>query len=277
MGASGESVSGKPPALRTGFADVNGARLFYEMAGEGSALVLLHASFCDLRMWDDQFDLFSRCCKVVRYDQRGCGTSSAVETAFSFSEDLLGLLDALEIDRACVLGLSLGAYVALDFAITHPKRTAGLIVAAAAPGGYKVSEALQQRWASIFAAGAHDPDLGIQLLLDDPQVGFERQSAAARERLMRMFLDNRRVFQRDPALVKVLQPQAIERLAEISAPTLVIAAEYDDPDLRAAGQLLESRIAGATRVTIQGAGHLSNIERPGEFNQVVLNFCGAFH
>src|SRR5262249_42270254 len=132
-----------------------------------------------------------------------------------------------------------GGYVAIDFAITHAATTAGLIVAAAAPGGYQASEELQKRWGAIFQAGRENAERGIRLLLADPQVGFERLSGADREIVARMFNENARSFQRDPALVKMVQPQAIERLGEITAPTLVIAGELDDPDLLAAASMLE--------------------------------------
>jgi len=253
-------------------AEVNGAKLVYEMAGEGLALVLIHSSFCDQRMWDDQFSVFARECQVIRYDLRGFGQSDMPETPFSFVEDLGELLRVLKIERACMLGLSLGAYIAIDFAIAYPEMTAGLIVAAAAPGGYKISEALRQRMGAIFAAGHEDADRGIQLLLNDPEVAFDRQTPATRERLTRMFMDNRRVFHSNLALMQVTQPPAVKRLDEITAPTLIIAGEWDEPDLLAAADLMQSRIAGATKIVIQGAGHLSNMEKPAEFNRAVIDF-----
>jgi 3-oxoadipate enol-lactonase len=255
-----------------GIAEVNGARLVYEMAGTGPALVLIHSSFCDQRMWDDQFGVFAAACKVIRYDLRGFGKSAWPETPFAFTDDLCELLRALKIERACVLGLSLGAYVAIDFALAYPNMTAGLIVAAAAPGGYKISAALQQRLAAIFTAGREDADRGIQLLLDDPEVAIERQTPAVRERLTRMFMDNRRVFHLNPALIRFAEPPAVERLSEITAPTLIIAGELDEADLLAAADLMQLRIAGATKMIIQGAGHLSNLEKPTEFNRAVIDF-----
>jgi len=259
-------------AEQTCIVEVNGAKLYYETAGAGTALVLIHSSFCDQRMWDDQFSAFAGVCQVIRYDLRGFGRSDWPETPFSFIEDLRELLGALKIERACVVGLSLGAYIAIDFAIVYREMTAGLVVAAAAPGGYKNSEALQQRMAAIFTAGREDADRGIQLLLDDPEVGYARQRPEARERLTRMFMDNRRIFQLNPALIQVIAPPAVERLAEITAPTLIIAGELDEPDLLAAADLLQSRIAGARQLTIQGAGHLSNMEKPAEFNRAVIDF-----
>jgi pimeloyl-ACP methyl ester carboxylesterase len=256
----------------TSIVQVNGAKLYCEMAGAGAALVLIHSSFCDQRMWDDQFNALAAACRVIRYDLRGFGKSDWPETPFSFVEDLRDLLGALKIERAVVLGLSLGAYIAIDFAIAYRELTAGLIVAAAAPGGYTISEALQQRMAMIFKAGREDADRGIQLLLDDPEVGYARQPPAARERLTCMFMDNRRIFQLAPSLIQKIEPPAVARLDQISAPTLIIAGELDEPDLLAAADLMQSRIAGAKKLVIQGAGHLSNMEKPAEFNRAVIDF-----
>jgi len=259
-------------AEQSGIAEVNGAKLRYEMAGEGLALVLIHSSFCDRRMWDDQFSAFAAECKAIRYDLRGFGESDMPATPFSFADDLCELLRALKVERASVLGLSLGAYVAIDFAMTYPAMTAGLIVAAAAPSGYQVSAALRQRMGAIFAAGYEDADRGVQLLLEDAEIAFDRQTPATRERLMRMFMDNRRIFRSDLGLMRVTQPPAVERLGEISAPTLIIAGEWDEPDLLVAADFMQSRIAGAKKVIIQGAGHLSNLEKPDEFNRAVIDF-----
>src|SRR5689334_18674770 len=100
-------------AEQTSIVEVNGAKLYYEMAGAGVALVLIHSSFCDQRMWDDQFSVFAQECRVIRYDLRGFGKSAMPETPFSFIEDLRELLGALQTERACIVGLSLGAYVAI--------------------------------------------------------------------------------------------------------------------------------------------------------------------
>jgi len=114
--------------LKHGFADVNGTRLYYEMAGSGPALVLIHGHTLDTRMWDDQFEPFARDYRVIRYDQRGYG-KSAPPTAESYSpaDDLMALLRYLGLSSAHILGQSRGGAGAIDFALTYPEATTTLI------------------------------------------------------------------------------------------------------------------------------------------------------
>lgn len=112
-----------------GFAEVNGASLYYEVAGDGGALVLCHCAPGDSTLWDPQFGPFAQTHRVVRFDARGFGRSTLPAGLFSFHEDLRGLLDFLGIERATVLGLSLGGRTALDLALSHPDRVRALVLA----------------------------------------------------------------------------------------------------------------------------------------------------
>jgi pimeloyl-ACP methyl ester carboxylesterase len=103
-------MAGSPDATLSGFADVNGARLFYEIAGGGPPLTLLHGFSLDTRMWDDQCAALAQRYRVLRYDARGFGRS-AVPTAerYSHAEDLRALLGYLEIAYTALIGFSLGS------------------------------------------------------------------------------------------------------------------------------------------------------------------------
>src|SRR6266566_308505 len=112
---------------------INGAHLYYEQAGSpgspGHPLVLIHGFTLDTRMWDDQFAVFTRHYQVIRYDMRGFGRSDLpAEEPFTAVDDLRALLDTLGVSRACVLGLSLGGSVAIDFALAYPDRTSALVL-----------------------------------------------------------------------------------------------------------------------------------------------------
>ena len=97
----------------SGFVDVEGTRLYYEVAGSGPPVVLLHGGWLDLRQWDDQFAAFARLCRTIRYDRRGYGNSSAPDRPFSDISDFHRLLLCLGTDKACLLGMSNGGVVAL--------------------------------------------------------------------------------------------------------------------------------------------------------------------
>src|SRR5436309_9167838 len=99
---------------------VRGGSLYYETAGEGPPLVLIHAGFLDSRMWDEQFQLFAKGARVIRYDVRGYGRSSRPSEEYSDAEDLLSLLKYLNIESASMLGVSNGGTIALDCVSAHP-------------------------------------------------------------------------------------------------------------------------------------------------------------
>ena len=110
--------------LQTGFADVNGTRLYYEVAGTGHPLLLIHGGLVDRRSWDDQFNVFAQHYQVIRFDVRSCGDSAPItaETPpYSLEEDLYSLLKFLGIEKTYVLGLSMGGAIAINFTVakTH--------------------------------------------------------------------------------------------------------------------------------------------------------------
>lgn len=115
------------------YAEANGTRFCYERAGAGEALVLLHAGVADRRMWDGQMREFVQHYDVIRYDARGYGNTPAGTGGYSRSQDLRGLMAALGIERAILVGSSQGGTDALDFALEHPAMAAGLVLVSAVP------------------------------------------------------------------------------------------------------------------------------------------------
>ncbi len=105
-----------------GFAPVYGTRLFYEVRGTGSPVVLIHGGQLDCRMWDDQLTALAQHFRVIRYDVRGYGGSVQPDMLYSDADDLAGLLDYLKVNKAHIVGLSLGGRIAIDFAVAHPAR-----------------------------------------------------------------------------------------------------------------------------------------------------------
>jgi pimeloyl-ACP methyl ester carboxylesterase len=126
-----------------GMCEVNGARLAYELAGVGRPLILVHAGITDRRMWDDQFAVFAERYRVMRYDQRGFGESDFPAASFSPMEDLAGLLRALGLSGAAVVGVSMGGRAAVELALAHPELVSALVVVATGPGGWAPPEELR--------------------------------------------------------------------------------------------------------------------------------------
>jgi 3-oxoadipate enol-lactonase len=127
-------VSGR---RESGFAEVNGARLYYEIAGEGEPLVLVHAGIADSRMWDGQLAAFAHRYRVIRYDMRGFSRSGMVEGPYAHHEDLRALLDSLDIEHAFLVGCSIGGGTIIDFALQNPGRGRALVLVGSAVSGFE--------------------------------------------------------------------------------------------------------------------------------------------
>jgi pimeloyl-ACP methyl ester carboxylesterase len=127
------------PQTKTGFVNIGNAKVYYEIAGKGMPLVMIHAGVADNRQWNNEFTDFSRSYQVVRYDMRGYGKSEPVDGEFSHMSDLVSLLDSLQIrEPLIIMGCSMGGGLALDFALTHPSRAKALIMVDAGPSGLEL-------------------------------------------------------------------------------------------------------------------------------------------
>jgi 3-oxoadipate enol-lactonase len=259
----------------TGFADVNGTRLYYEMAGSGHLLVLIHGFTLDTRMWDDQFEVFAERYQVLRYDLRGFGKSAVpTDTPYTHPDDLHALMTHLGIEHAYIVGLSLGGAVAVDFAVTYPEATDALIpVDAALFGGYEWT--VDAHWDRLFVL-AKAPEAGLQAAktfwLQHPLFAPAREQPAVAARLAAMVEDYSgwHLVNEDPG--HVLEPPAVQRLDTITVPTLAIVGERDVLDFHRVADIMVERIPGAKKIMMPGVGHMANMEDPERFNEIVLGF-----
>lgn len=266
----------------TGFAEVNGARLYYEVAGTGHPLTLIHAGIADHRMWDDQFAAFATRYRVIRYDLRGFGESSLPPGPFSMVDDLRGLLAALDVERTYLLGCSMGGGIAIDFTLTHPDQVDALIPVGPGLSGFEQAPALSEAWdkvgAEIDATLERDGldaanELEVRAWVDGPLRTPEQVDSAVRERVRVMNgLALARGPEFDSAQWETLTPPAAGRLGEIAAPTLVIVGGGDQPTVLAAAHAIAAGVAGARLAVMPGLGHVPNMEQPAEFNRLVFDF-----
>lgn len=261
--------------IHTGYASVNGARLYYEVAGEGYPLVLLHAGIADCRMWDPQFREFAQDNLVIRYDLRGYGRSKLVRGEFSSVADLAGLLDALGIESAALLGASMGGAAALDFTLEYPDRVDALIMASTAASGHQWSNLALEKWGEIDEAmeqgdKAKAIDLELRMWVDGPARRPGQIDAALREKVREMLA---MTYEIESGIATERRPDqpAMQRLSEIDVPTLILVGDADMPDMMTIADKLEAGIEGSRKVVISGA-HMINMEQPARFNRVVRTF-----
>jgi 3-oxoadipate enol-lactonase len=267
----GTQALAKDSAQR-GVAEVNGTKLYYETAGKGPAVVLVHGGLVDSRLWNDQMKEFAKHHRVVRYDLRGFGRSAAAPQPFSHIEDLRALMDFLKIERATVVGLSLGGIIAADFALEHPERVDRLVLVGAGLRGDKQppdKDAMKAYEAASKGIAEEFVNVTMKLGL----YAAVREGTPAYARLRQMMLENfKAVSTFAPGFLKYPAQPTIERLGQIKAPTLVIIGGEDAQSLKNVADTLAAGIPGARKVVIPGASHHPPVERPDKFNKAVLSF-----
>lgn len=263
------------------YAEVDGGRIYYEVAGQGQPLVLAHAGFLDSRMWDDQWEALAQHYRVIRFDLRGYGQSDSIDAPVAYRRDLHHLLRHLEIPRAHLVGCSLSGEMVLDFALEYPEMVSALVVVSAVPGGFEMQgEPPRYLMEMIGAVQAGDleraSELQVRIWVDGSFREPEQVSPAVRQHAAQINQDN--LSRGTWAVTSMmppadpLQPPAVTRLGDIAAPTLVIAGALDHPEILRAADVLADGIAQARRVIVPDSAHVPNMEQPEAFNRAVIDF-----
>jgi len=257
--------------------NVGDAVINYEIAGEGTPLVLIHGWAQDLTIWDDQVREFARHHRVIRYDRRGYGKSTGYADATADAMDLRILLDSLGIQSAHLLGLSAGSRAAINFTVAFPDRVKALVIYGQAllPGFTPAPDGPTPVMIFRDVAQKHGLDSAGKVLLAHPlswtpsgRPELKRRQKAQWARYLGQDLLNPR-----PESGRV--PHAtLDQVAAIRVPTLVISGDHDLPLFLQVADTLVRRIAGAQRVVIPNAGHGAHFAQPDQFNSAVLRFFG---
>ena len=258
----------------TGFAEVNGTRLYYETEGSGHPLVLAHGFTLDTSMWDDQIDAFSRHYEVIRYDMRGHGRSAPPgRHRYDHIADLIGLLGHLGVQQAHLIGLSWGAAIVTEFALAYPSMASALVAADPVLWGFPWSAEYGASLNRIWEVGrSKGVEAARTLWLAHPMFAPALEQPPVAERLSRIVGDYPGWSWQHDDPASYPEPPAAQRLEEIAAPTLALVGEYDVSDFHTIAGTMSQRIPGASNVVLPGVGHMSNMEDPEGFNKVVLGF-----
>jgi pimeloyl-ACP methyl ester carboxylesterase len=265
------------PEATGGYADMrDGARLYYEVAGEGPAVTLLHPGLWDCRTWDREFETWRDRFRVMRYDQRGYGRSSRPEPGAPYSHigDLVALLDLIGIDRTALVGCSMGGALAIDATLTVPGRVWALVAVATALGGFQETEDEAAWWderAAPIEAAMEAGDLERAQDLSLAIWATMGLHDAAGARIKEIARDNIHELTMDESGAEGLDPPAAARLGEIDVPTLVVAARHDPPDALRTSEAIAWGVPGARIVTLE-ADHVVNLRVPEAFDDAVSTF-----
>jgi len=263
------------PRREAGFAEVNGTRLYYETAGSGEPVVLLHAFMFDARMWDDQFDVLAGEFRVIRYDARGFGRSALPKPGepYSHVDDLAALLEKLDARTPRLVGASMGGRFALDYAVTHPERVRSLVVIDTVVSGWQWSPEWLASYAPIVAAGKRgDIPAAKQLWLDHALFAPAREQPEVATRLKAMVDDYSGWHLAHRSAERPVKPPTVKQLGRITTPTLVVVGSRDLPEFHRIAEQVGGGVASGTRATIPGAGHVANMEAPAGVTRAVREF-----
>ena len=254
------------------------ASLATEVAGDGEAVVFLHANVCDRRMWRAQFDGMSATHRAVAYDRRGFGETRAEPEDFSALADLVAVLEATAGGQPAILvGCSLGGRIALDAAVRHPSRVRALVLIAPNVAGapdpvYAPDiEALMKQSKEAEASGDLERlnAMKARLWLDGPLASEGRVSGPARDLLLAM---NGIALRSAPFGSDVDIEPFHHRLHEIAVPTLVVWGKLDFPYVQERCRHVVAAVPGAQGHEMPDAAHLPSLERPADVTALVTEF-----
>jgi 3-oxoadipate enol-lactonase len=262
-------------AATTGVLGLPGARLAYQVTGDGPAVVLVHGFGLDMRMWDDQAEHLAARYQVIRYDCRGFGSSGPFDPAVAYTHagDLRALLDHLGIGQAVLGGLSFGGRVVLEAAVADPERVRGLALLGAVLDGVPWDHHSQ---AALDLAGDMAQTRGLAAgraaWLAHPLFAVARRKPGVREELAAMVAayPGQHWIGHDPH--EQAGPRPADVLEKLAMPVLVMAGEHDVPGSREMSAALARRIPGARYHVVAGAGHMVTMEQPAAVNEMLTRF-----
>jgi len=245
----------------------------YDTTGTGPALVLLHSTVCDRRMWDPQWPVLAEAgYRVVRCDFRGFGATPAPSAPYDDADDVLSLADELGLGPVALVGASGGGKVALEIAARRPQQVTALALVSAMMPGHEPTDALRAVWqreGELIDAG--DIAGAVELTVAT-WLGPEADEAT-RERVRLM---QRHAFEVQLAAPEEYEPvEADVDLHAITAPSLVVSGAKDLPDFRLIAARLAALLPGARAVELPWAGHLPTLERPRESSEMLTAFLHA--
>lgn len=267
--------------LKTGYVNVGNGYLYYEEAGEGIPLILVHGHSLDCRMWDGQFHVFARNYRTIRYDLRGYGKSSPQSEDYQFThvEDLVALMDSLNIDKAHIVGLSLGGYIGTDMLGWFPER---MLSAVLASGNLRKSKGPSQPMTSDEAA-LRDKEIlalktkGVDVMKKEWFEGLVASGGtlrdSIREPLWKM-INDWNAWQ--PLHKEVRVTAGMDAFEELKkkrpeVPVLILEGRSENNRFPEHPEILDY-LPNSKMMVIYDCGHMLNMERPKEFNDILKDF-----
>ena len=260
----------------TQYAEAVGTQIAYDSSGDGPDLVFLHAGIADRTMWQPQIDALADRYRCTTFDSRGRGGSALGDEPFSQRDDVAAVMDAVGASAATLVGCSIGAGLALDFAIEYPQRVEKLVLIGVTPNGFDHEDPtvddLDAQTEAAVDAGDFDnaANIEVRLWVDGPGRPEGAAPAWLRDKVKEWCLPNYAIT--DWGQPARLDPPAFERLDELAVPTLVLVGVHDAEYVLAGCRATADGIPTAHLVELDGTAHLPNLEVADEFNTVLAGF-----
>ncbi len=260
----------------TGFAQSSKAQIYFDSVGEGKAVVFIHAGIADSRMWDPQFESPPDGFRFVRLDLRGFGHSKIPKEPYTDCEDVLAVMDHLEIEKAVMVGCSIGGEAALDLATFAPYRLSGLVlIGASAPGFEPQSSDYRSPQAPAVVEAFEAGDLAkvAELETETWVVGRGRERSEVNATVFDLVEKmNLAALKTEEKREERRKAPILEALPHIDMPSLIVVGEHDLPPLLEASEHLEESFEHSRHVVIENAAHLPSLEQPEPFNKAFFAF-----
>lgn len=260
--------------------DVGETLLYYEIHGDGKPLVMIRGLGSNADHWYSQIPALAAKYRVITFDNRGIARSPDPGGDFTvamMAKDTLGLLDALELERPHVMGLSMGGMIAQELAMNYPERVNGLILACTHPGSYhqvRATPEVEELLLGMVYVASPESKAAAAPILFDPRNLAQRPEAAQ---------EYAQVSLLHPAGAEILTKQwnavlkhnAYDRLGQIKSPTLVLTGDADVLIPPGNSEILAQLIPHAKLVVVPGGGHQILVEQPEACNQIILDFLAG--
>ena len=267
---------------------VDGVGIYYERFGSGYPVVLVPGAVADSRIWDDQVAAFAERYMVVRFDLRGSGRSESGTEPFTYVGDMASMLRTLQVDPAYLVGIAEGASLAVEYAVEYPHQVEALVLVNNSIRGYMPAtispEGLERLDEVLSHVTGTTPEERLQQFVETSMSlpEFSHQRPEVRERMRTIATE---FVQRMTANMEWmgrtqhawLEPPAFQRLSEIHVPTLIVVRGPLDSDAQQSVEAVSHAIAGAKVVLMLAESTMVNVEQPGAFNRIALDFLDAIN
>lgn len=277
----------------TEFAEVNGTKICYEIKGEGEPLILIHGFGVTKEVWIGQFEPLSQYFKVIRFDNRGAGESDRPDQPYTmeiFADDIAGLMDFLNIEKAHILGWSLGGMIAQMFIVRHPTRINKAVLINTLPSWPADKSGLEMYKNSqieSYNAKLKDPE---NIFYEKAKMGFSRKflkemKEDPKKKFHGLFSAEDLIEQsitnpsRPPDIINQTNAlgnyNLLERLKEVKSETLIICAEKDRQTPKLMNEKIHKQIPNSKLIVLEGVGHDSPKEKAPIINEHIIKFLKA--